>query len=272
MLMLAVFFLPKTHNLYKYVHISALIISISGLVIVASAPGNEARMAQLGGGGIKWLTPFYGIYKAAGVLILTTFIMYILTANSYIAGLAQRLSLALDERLGNVTTKQGVIFALSVLALYAAAYMPSYWAAGGAPEGRTKTILYILPLILWIPAMSFVRSFITENNIDFRWISHRKPFVAKLSIVALVALAFTMNIKDIVLDAYWRGSSYDAQLVARYAEIEEAKKSGRQNLIVGKLHDLPQSLYFGDILSDPEHWRNRCYKNYFKLQSIKVTE
>jgi hypothetical protein len=268
--MFVVVFTFSTRGRNKYLHLTAFLVSVLCLTIVASAPGNEVRMAQLGGGGIKWLTPFYGLYKAIGVLFLTILIMYILTANSLIAELAQRLSIALSEKLGTVTAKERVVFSLAVLIFYVAVYSPSYWAAGSSPEGRTKTILYILPLILWVPTISIAQSFKKEKNAIIRWVLHRKPYMEKVSIVGLFVLVITMNVKDIVLDAYARGSSYNEQLLNRYDEITKAKHSGMLDVTVDELQDLPTSLYFGDILDDPEHWRNQCYKNYFELSSIRI--
>jgi len=262
----------RANDRVKYIYILTLIVSMVGLAIVANAPGNEVRMANLGGGGVKWLTPFYGIYKAVGVLIITILTMYILTANRYILGLTQKISLELHSHLGYAAKKRGVLFGLFVLLLYSAVYMPSYWAAGSSAEGRTKAILYILPFILWIPTISILRSFVKAKNTAMGWILHKKPYMEKISILALFVLLLTTNIKDVVLDTVWRGSIYDSQLMDRYNEIEKAQKSGLQDLTVDKLYQMPKSLYFGDILSDPSHWRNQCYKKYFNLHSIKVSK
>jgi hypothetical protein len=56
----------------------------------------------------------------------------------------------------------------------------------------------------------------------------------------------------------------------RYRQIDQAVADGRFDLVVADYEQVyPVSLYFNDIMRKPWHWRNRCYADYFGLNTIR---
>ena len=213
--------------------------------------------------------PFYGLYKGLGALLLAMIIMFLLTANSFVAPCLERLVNPMQEKLRSFTKKERLFLLIAVLIFFAAVYMPSYWATGTLPPGRTQTILYILPIILWVPLLSVIRLSVKMQG-PTKMLPRYNYLSTTGSILAILIIVSFMNIKNVFLDALWRGEHYDQQLQHRYEVISNAKNDGEKEIVVPELNDIPKSLFFGDILTDSSHWRNQCYSRYFGLRSIRV--
>jgi hypothetical protein len=261
-------FLKKHHS--RFIWLLTLIVAVAGMLTVAGAPGNEVRTGQLGKGGEIWIMPFYGIYQGAGAILAAIAVMYLLTGNNFITPLIMRLAEPIREKLLTIEKSERVAYLSVIVALFAAVYMPSYWATGVSPPSRTQTILYILPIALWVPAIGLIMSLSKIRNIRLPWLVRGKAISTVVSFLLFAVIAVSLNLKSIFYDALWRGENYDRQLQARYEIIQNAKDHGEVDLVVPELKDLPKSLYFGDILVDPTHWRNGCYSRYYRLNSIKI--
>lgn len=254
----------------RYVWLTALIIGVTGLYLSIGAPGNDLRLAQLQGG-VRWVTPFYGLYRGAGAIIATGVAMYLLTANRLISPLTQRLSNALSQSVAKLSRTERSLLLLCMVGFFSAVYMPGYWADGGSPPDRTKIILFILPQILWIPAIGLIMTFTGLRKIRIPWVSDHRHIDTAFAVLIFFFIAGSHNIRHILNDNVWRAKRYDLQLEERYSQIEDARRQGERNLIVAPLTSVPESMFFGDILADPDHWRNVCYKWYFGLNSIQLS-
>jgi hypothetical protein len=71
-------------------------------------------------------------------------------------------------------------------------------------------------------------------------------------------------------DLFHLARPYHDYLNIRYKQIEQAKIDGQRYLIVPDYQrEYPQSIFFNDIMRNPNHWRNVCYADYFGLEKIK---
>ncbi|MFO0705071.1 MAG: hypothetical protein U0517_03890 [Candidatus Andersenbacteria bacterium] len=87
----------------------------------------------------------------------------------------------------------------------------------------------------------------------------------------LLALGWVLASPKSHIGLAWRnvlsGSAihYDRQLLDRYAHI---KNSSEQDVLVPALTDVPTTLFFDDITSDPLDWRNTSYARFFGKRTI----
>ena len=253
----------------KYSWVYLFIVSLVSLVIVVTAPGNFTRAEYFSGGSI-WVAPFYSLYQSAGVIAGTIIIMLLVTANVAVFPLLQRLSSQISESLAVLSQSEKVLLVLGIVALYCAVYMPGYIATAGAPPKRVQAILYIIPLLIWIPCIGLLMTYKKIWNPMELWLGKNKVKINYISAILLVAILAFMNINNIFIDTLWRAQSYDSQLTQRYADIKNEKLEGNTDLEVVAIEDVPKSMFFGDILTISYNFRNQCYKDYFGLNSIKT--
>ena len=71
-------------------------------------------------------------------------------------------------------------------------------------------------------------------------------------------------------DLFHLAQPYHDYLNERYEQIEQAKANGQRYLVVVDYQqEYPRSIFFNDIMHNPDHWRNDCYADYFGLEKIK---
>ena len=71
-------------------------------------------------------------------------------------------------------------------------------------------------------------------------------------------------------DLFYLARPYHEYLKKRYTQIEQEKAKGQRYLVVPDYkQDYPRSIFFNDIMQNPNHWRNVCYADYFDLEKIK---
>ena len=74
-------------------------------------------------------------------------------------------------------------------------------------------------------------------------------------------------------DLFYLARPYHDYLNMRYKYIEQAKAKGQHYLAVpGYQQAYPRSIFFNDIMQNPNHWRNACYADYFGLEKIKINK
>jgi hypothetical protein len=151
---------------------------------------------------------------------------------------------------------------------------PAWWSMGGWPPARTVDAIYFLFLVGWfLTICAFtVRSLL---NGRYQWLMQPyKPVVA----IALVLLAGLFTAAILRSEAYRQARTdlmqnaqpYHEYLKERYRLIERALADGHKRLVVPDYQQAyPRSIYFNDILHNPDDWRNDCYAEYFGLEKIK---
>lgn len=151
---------------------------------------------------------------------------------------------------------------------------PAWWSMGGWPPPRTVDAIYFLFLVSWY----FTLGMITLYYLDWRKPKFLLQPVRPSTAVALLLLtglftAVVLGSKTYQLartDLFQLARPYHDYLNARYQQIEQAKAAGQYYLAVADYRQaLPRTIFFNDIMQNPEDWRNVCYADYFGLNKIK---
>jgi hypothetical protein len=151
---------------------------------------------------------------------------------------------------------------------------PAWWAMGGWPPARTVDAIYFLFLLSW---------FVTVGAITVRYLYagessammqpyHPYAAVAVLVLSALFSFAAVESkaYKLAKTDLFQLARPYHDYLSKRYEQIEQALANERHYLVVADYQqEYPRTIFFNDIMHDPEHWRNVCYADYFGFEKIK---
>jgi hypothetical protein len=91
-----------------------------------------------------------------------------------------------------------------------------------------------------------------------------------LSVLFTAAVLQSQAFNRAKTDLFHHARPYHEHLNERYSLIDAALAGGQRSLVVPDYQGTyPRSLYFNDIMHDPEHWRNVCYADYFGLESIQ---
>jgi hypothetical protein len=151
---------------------------------------------------------------------------------------------------------------------------PAWWAMGGWPPARTLDAIYFLFLAGWylsIGALT-IRT-LQRDKLSLLLQTNRAPgavILLLLSVFFSVAVLQSNAFKRLKTDLFYLAEPYHQYLTERNALIEVALADGQRSLVVPDYQGTyPRSLYFNDIMHDPEHWRNVCYADYFGLESIQ---
>ncbi|MGD8933628.1 MAG: DUF6056 family protein, partial [Gammaproteobacteria bacterium] len=102
---------------------------------------------------------------------------------------------------------------------------------------------------------------------------HRAPAAVALLLLSVLFTAAVLQSQAFnraKTDLFHHARPYHEHLNERYSLIDAALAGGQRSLVVPDYQGTyPRSLYFNDIMHDPEHWRNVCYADYFGLESIQ---
>jgi hypothetical protein len=151
---------------------------------------------------------------------------------------------------------------------------PAWWSMGGWPPARTVDVIYFLFLFSWYLTIgAFTLRYLCKG----KWKLIRQPYHPAAAIVLLLLsglfIAAALESKayqQARTDLLHLARPYHDYLKTRYKQIEQAKAKGQQYLIVPDYQqELPRSIFFNDIMFNPNHWRNVCYADYFGLEKIK---
>jgi hypothetical protein len=145
---------------------------------------------------------------------------------------------------------------------------------GGWPPARTVDAIYFLFLLSW---------FATAGAITIRYLYDSEPSAVMqpyhpYAAVAMLALSVFFSIAAVESKAYKLAKTdlfqlarpYHDYLSRRYEQIEQALANDQRYLVVADYQEeYPRTIFFNDIMQNPEHWRNVCYADYFGLEKIK---
>lgn len=151
---------------------------------------------------------------------------------------------------------------------------PAWWSMGGWPPPRTVDAIYFLFLVSgYLTIGAFTLHQLGKGQ--WRWLMppYNPGVVAVILLLTGLFTAAALESKAYQLaktDLFHRARPYHEYLNERYQLIERAKSSGQYYLSVPDYQqDLPRTIFFNDIMHDPDHWRNVCYADYFGLEKIK---
>jgi len=173
-----------------------------------------------------------------------------------------------------VSNTQLVLLGLCTFALPVMLQFPAWWSMGGWPPARTLDAIYFLFLVSW---------FMTIGAITLRFSAKQQSYATKQSLsaypaitVIVLSLIFTWAVLEspsmlrVKNDLFHVAGPWHEYMIKRYVQIKQAVAEGQLYLTVADYQqEYPRSLYFNDIMHNPQHWRNVCYADYFGLEIIK---
>ena len=198
----------------------------------------------------------------------------VLIVSSLLAPFAVARLYLLSARPFAVSKTMVVVLVLATLAMPVLLQFPAWWSMGGWPPARTQDAIYFLFLIGWYLSIG---AFTVHHLHRGRWrlvMPSYKPGAAVVlllltglfTVAALESPAYQLARTDL----FHLARPYHDYLNTRYKQIEQAKTAGYRHLNVPDYrHEYPRSIFFNDIMQNPNHWRNVCYADYFELEKIK---
>jgi hypothetical protein len=89
---------------------------------------------------------------------------------------------------------------------------------------------------------------------------------AALLVLAAVTLFLSGNTREAVVDLFYRGPAYRAEMKERYARI-----GAGGDVVVEPIKIKPKTLFFEDITEDPAIWQNVEMARYFSVPSVRLS-
>jgi hypothetical protein len=181
---------------------------------------------------------------------------------------------ALSARRFSVSKKMIAVLLSFTFIMPVLLQFPAWWSMGGWPPPRTVDAIYFLFLLSWYLTLGVITLYYLERGKGKCLLPPHHPSSA----VALLLLAglFTAAVlgsqayRLARTDLFQLARPYHEYLNARYQQIEQAKAAGQYYLAVADYRQaLPRTIFFNDIMQNPDDWRNVCYADYFGLKKIK---
>lgn len=197
-----------------------------------------------------------------------------LIASSLMLPFAVLLLAALSARRFSVSKKMIAVLLSFTFIMPVLLQFPAWWSMGGWPPPRTVDAIYFLFLLSWYLTLGVITLYYLERGKGKCLLPPHHPSSA----VALLLLAglFTAAVlgsqayRLARTDLFQLARPYHEYLNARYQQIEQAKAAGQYYLAVADYRQaLPRTIFFNDIMQNPDDWRNVCYADYFGLKKIK---
>ena len=250
-----------------------LVVTLVCFSVVYFSPGNTIRAADF---------PLrHDLFRSiSGSLSVGLKIMWLWVSNpvlivsSMLAPFAVSRLLQSSARSLTVSKTMIVTLMLWTFVMPVLLQFPAWWSMGGWPPARTVDAIYFLFLVSWYLT---VGAFTVRYLYKGKWNLLMSPYKPKAAVVLLL-LSVLFTAAALGSKAYQRARTdlfhlarpYHEYLNERYKQIEQAVADGQGRLIVPDYQlEYPRSIFFNDIMHNPNHWRNDCYADYFGLEKIK---
>ena len=250
-----------------------LVIALVCFAIVYHSPGNAIRAADFP---LRHdLGRSVNGSLAVGLKILWRWLSNpVLIVSSMLAPFAISKLLQMSDRWFSVsrtviTVLLGCTFLVPVVLQF-----PAWWSMGGWPPPRTVDAIYFLFIIGWYLAIGAV----TVRYLHMgKWQSMMPPYkpgavilLLLLSVLFSVAVLQNKSYQRARNDLFQLAPPYHEYMKQRYRVIQRAVVDGHSYLSVADyLQEYPRTIYFNDIMHNPDDWRNDCYADYFGLEKIR---
>lgn len=243
------------------------LIAVAALCVSILAPGNLVRQAELGFHPQVLST----IGKSIG-LSLEIFFRYLRPPFLIALVLATPIALEAKHRVPSFIYSRrsrqiNLVVFLFLSFLFVA---PAMWAMGHSPPHRALNLLCCLH-ILFVSLMYFQLLW-SDSPLAGRllnlntWLQKKFSPQQKGLALALSLLLFG-NIGSAWWDLFAKAPGYAAQNQERLLNF---KKHQGEDLVLSAYRSPPETLFFDDITTDPNDWRNRSLAFYFHLKSIRL--
>lgn len=258
---------------------AALVTAIMALIIVAVAPGNQVRQAQIGEPAVLSELPlsvikntiliFFAMVEKAGWWTLALVAVSFLFSFAFL-GKPTKDAGDFTKRGDRTWLKQVVLISLFLFVLILGCVAPAAYIQQQEPEARSVfiAIYYIILGIIFIT--SILGLTVKRSPQIHRFFStDRWQLIAKLSIVLIIALGVGYDVKN-AFDTVPIYQSYAQLWDQRHQEILGAKGSGQQEITTYQLDDRRWGV--SDLREDPAFWVNQCMATYYDVDNISAKE
>ncbi|MFB6307467.1 MAG: DUF6056 family protein [Flavobacteriales bacterium] len=258
----------KTYH-FKSLLIIFVFALLAGGVMIFS-PGNSERMSEYN---IE-----KGIFHLLGMSLLQTarffteFISNVPLLASTILFIpwvkyARRFSSVLDSLI------KVDPFKLSALLLFVIflSVFPAYWGTGILGQHRTVNVAYFFFIPLWymtIACWVFYYDKKVKRSLQIKW-----PRKWKMTLISLIILSFfTTKNGFIVMTDLVRGDAakYAEEMKKRHKTLQNASDNNKSNIKIPPIVHRPGAFMILPLRKDNEHWINKSYSAYYKVDNISV--
>ncbi len=250
-----------------------LLLSMLCFAVVYYSPGNEIRSADFAlrhdfsrsiKGSLSVGLKTLWIWISNPVLIIATVL-----APFAISRLLQRSGRPLTVPIWLIAA-----LAMGTVVLPVVLQFPAWWSMGGWPPARTLDAIYFLFLLGWfLTGVAVTVRYACSVEMKAEQRSH-----SRYAAIAMLVLSVLFGVAVVRHDAFRMAKTdllhharpYHEYLNTRYQRIAQARENNQRHLVVADFQQTyPRTLYFNDIMYNPEHWRNVCYADYFGLDKIR---
>ncbi len=263
--------------IFKKIKLSLIGISfltgIIGLAISILAPGNALRGQELVGMGpiTSILASFYGavMYISKWTDLIT--IIYFIFISILFYGVYSKT---------NYNFKYPLLVSLITYAVFSASFTPGLYAMGHLSDGRMLNIIYYsyywfigINIFYWI---GWFRLKILNNFKEKKPLSFEKE--KRIAIIVLVVIFGGLIIVDHAnfLSYYTAKSLINGEAQTYDKEFRERLKlyndDNIKDVITKPFSVYPKALYFDDITTDPNDWRNQSVAWRYNKTSVGLTQ
>ena len=255
-----------------------LVVILVCFSVVYFSPGNVIRAADFPlrhdlsrsiNGSLSVGLQILWLWVSNPVLIVSSFLVPFAISRLY---LLSARSFAVSKTM--VVVLVSATFLMPVLLQF-----PAWWSMGGWPPARTVDAIYFLFLVGWYLSIgAYTVRYLRKGKWQSTIQQYKPATVIVLLLLTGLFTAAVLKSRTYQLarsDLYHLAQPYHDYLNARYKQIEHAKAKGRRYLVVPDYQqEYPRTIFFNDIMQNPNHWRNVCYADYFGLEKInrKKTE
>jgi hypothetical protein len=152
------------------------------------------------------------------------------------------------------------------------AFFFTHWASGFSfrpgPPGRVANVVCLFALLmLMIVAFMFGLQKLERHAT----LSAQLQAIGGWILPLLAVLLFGQgNVRQAYVDLVTgRAATYDRELNARYAALDAARPLAR-SVVSPTLSRIPTTVFFRDIATDPDDWRNRCYATFWGVPEVRL--
>jgi hypothetical protein len=241
------------------------LLTIAFSLIMILAPGNAQRGS--------FFTGNYHIVHSlymTGLQIIRFFLKWIsfpplLLASLLFIPIGQKLydTSSLFQKLAGLKLWQ--VFFLLCLIIFLCVF-PAYWGTGILGQHRTLNTACFFFILLWLV---FVFILSKRFNITQHVLAMPDKMKYWVTIIFITCLLISGN-SGRALFEFGTGqiTGFNNELNERYTKLETAKQQGIKSVTLPTLKNRPTSLFVLDIQSGCDHWMNKSYALYFKVEQV----
>ena len=156
-------------------------------------------------------------------------------------------------------------------ALTAVPLFPAYWSLGFSPPDRVENVSCFVFVIGWsITLLATLNYFVQKQMFSFA----KLPRYAYVLIAACIVFNLKINPRqynNVGLACFdlFKGTAYhyDREMNERYRGIQACASDTCE---VSALKYVPASIYYSDMTTDENDWKNKIYAQYFSKKALRI--